>query len=41
MDLLPEGARFGMLRHMVKSPLMVIIMVATMLVIMVAIMMMR
>jgi hypothetical protein len=37
MDLLPEGARFGMLRHMVKSPLMVIIMVA----IMVAIMMMR
>ena len=41
MDLLPEGARFGMLRHMVKSPLMIIIMVAIMVVIMAAIMMMR
>jgi Heavy metal binding domain len=36
MDLLPEGTRFGMLRHMVKNPLMLVIMVA----IMVAIMMM-
>jgi hypothetical protein len=41
MDLLPEGTRFGMLRHMLKSPLMVIIMVAVMLAIMAAIMMMR
>jgi lipoprotein signal peptidase len=37
MDLLSEGARFGMLRHMTQSLLMVIIMV----VVMVAIMMMR
>ena len=41
MDLLPEGTRFGMLRHMIKSPLMVIIMVAVMVAIMAAIMMMR
>lgn len=41
MDLLPEGTRFGMLRHMIKSPLMIIIMVAVMAAIMVAIMMMR
>jgi hypothetical protein len=41
MELLPEGTRFGMLRHMVKSPLMVIIMVAVMLAIVAAIMMMR
>lgn len=41
MDLLPEGARFGMLRHMIKSPLMVIIMVAVLVAIMAAIMMMR
>ena len=41
MDLLPEGARFGMLRHMVKSPLMVIIMVAIMVAVMAVIMMMR
>ena len=41
MDLLPEGTRFGMLRHMAKSPLMVIIMVAVMVGIMAAIMMMR
>ena len=40
MDLLPEGTRFGMLRHMAKSPLMVIIMVAVMAGIMAAIMMM-
>jgi hypothetical protein len=41
MDLLPEGARFGMLRHMMKSPMMVIIMVAVMVAIMAAVMMMR
>jgi hypothetical protein len=41
MDLLPEGTRFGMLRHMIKSPLMIIIMVAVMVAIMAAIMMMR
>ena len=41
MDLLPEGTRFAMLRHIVKSPLMIIIMVAVMGAIMAAIMMMR
>jgi hypothetical protein len=30
MDLQPEGTRFGMLRHMVKSPAMIIVMVAIM-----------
>ena len=40
MDLLPEGARFGMLRHMARSPLMIIIMVAVMVGLMAAIMMM-
>lgn len=41
MELLPEGTRFGMLRHMIKSPLMIIVMVAVMAAIMAAIMMMR
>jgi hypothetical protein len=41
MDLLVEGTRFGMLRHMIKSPLMVTIMVTVMVAIMAAIMMMR
>ena len=41
MDLLPEGTRFGMLRHMIKSPLRVIIMVAIVLAIAAAIMLMR
>jgi hypothetical protein len=41
MDLLPEGTRFAMLKHMIKNPRMVIIMVAVMVVIMAAIMMMR
>ena len=41
MDLLPEGTRFGMLRHITKSPLMVITMLAVMAAIMAAIMMMR
>jgi hypothetical protein len=40
MDLLPEGTRFGMFRHMIKSPLMVVV-VAVMVAIMAAIMMMR
>jgi len=34
MDLLVEGTRFAMLRHMMKSPLMIAIMVAVMLAIM-------
>jgi len=34
MDLLREGTRFGMLRHMTKSPLMLVIMAAVMLAIM-------
>lgn len=41
MDLLPEGTKFAMLRHIVKSPLMTIIMVAVMVATMAAIMMMR
>jgi hypothetical protein len=35
MDLLPEGTRFGMLRHMVKSPVLLIVMAAIMVAIMV------
>jgi len=34
MDLLPEGTRFGMLRHMAGNPVMIIIMVVIMAVIM-------
>ena len=34
MDLLPEGTRFGMLRHMIKNPLMLIVMAVVMLAIM-------
>jgi hypothetical protein len=30
MDFLPEGTKFGMLRHMIKSPLMLAAMVAVM-----------
>ena len=41
MDLLPEGTRFGMLRHMAQSPLMLTIMVAIMVAAMAAFMMMR
>ncbi len=41
MELLPEGTRFGMLRHMIKRPLMIIIMLAIMLAIMAVIMMKR
>ncbi len=39
MDLLPEGARFGMLRHLTKSPLMLILMAVVMLAIMAVIFM--
>ena len=41
MDLLLGGTRFPMLQHIIKNPLMVVIMVAVMVVIMAAIMMMR
>jgi hypothetical protein len=37
---LPEGAKFGMLRHMISSPLHIVIMVALMAAIMAAAMMM-
>jgi hypothetical protein len=40
MDLLPEGTKFAMLRHMSQKPLMVVIMVVVMVAIMAAIMMM-
>jgi hypothetical protein len=40
MDLLPHGTRFAMFRHMIKNPLMVVIMAAVMVAIMAAIMMM-
>lgn len=40
-DLLPEGRRFAMLRHMMKNPLVIIIMVAVMGAIMAAIIMIR
>lgn len=30
MDLVPEGTKFGMIRHMIKSPLIVTIMVTAM-----------
>ena len=39
MELLPEGTRFGMLRHIVRSPLMLTVMVAIMVAIMAMIMM--
>ena len=34
MDLLPEGTRFALLRHMSKSPLMIVVMVVIMFAIM-------
>jgi hypothetical protein len=40
MDLLPEGARFGLLRHMFGSPLHIAVMGALMLALMAAAMMM-
>jgi Heavy metal binding domain len=40
MDLLPEGTRFAMLRHMISRPLHLLIMVVVMLAVMAAAMMM-
>jgi len=40
MDLLPEGTRFGMLRHMLSSPLHLAVMAAVMVALMAAAMMM-
>jgi hypothetical protein len=40
MDLVPEGTRFGILRHMVSNPLHIAVMVAVMLAVMAALMMM-
>lgn len=40
MDLLPEGTRFGVLRHMISSPLHLAVMAALMVAVMAAIMMM-
>ena len=39
MALLPEGTRFGMLRHMTKSPMMILVMGVIMVAIMVMVMM--
>jgi hypothetical protein len=39
MALLPEGTRFGLVRHMLSSPLHIMIMVALMLALMAAAMM--
>jgi hypothetical protein len=39
MELLPEGTRFGMLRHMAKSPIMIVAMVVIMVAAMVMVMM--
>ena len=39
MKLLPEGTRFGLLRHMLGSPLHLAVMVAAMLAVMAAAMM--
>jgi hypothetical protein len=41
MDLLPEGTRFGMLRHMISNPRHLIVMVAIMAALMAAVMMFR
>jgi hypothetical protein len=40
MDLLPQGTRFGLLRHMISSPLHLTVMLAAMLALMAAAMMM-
>ena len=40
MDLLPEGTRFGLLRHMISSPLHLTVMAVLMVAVMAAIMMM-
>ncbi len=39
MNLLPEGTRFGLLRHMISNPLHLLIMAAVMLAVMAAAMM--
>ena len=39
MDLLPEGTRFGLLRHMMSSPMHIAVMAAVMVVLMAAAMM--
>jgi heavy metal-binding protein len=41
MELLPEGTRFGMLRHMAKSPAMLAVMAAIMVVVVALLMMPR
>lgn len=41
MALLPEGARFGMLRHMLSSPMHIVVMLAAMAALMAAAMMMK
>jgi len=38
MELLPEGTRFGLLRHMISSPLHLVVMVVLMVVLMAALM---
>jgi hypothetical protein len=41
MDLLPEGTRFAMVRHMLSNPLPLIVMAGIMIVLMIAAMTMR
>jgi Heavy metal binding domain len=40
MNLMPEGTRFGLLRHMLSSPLHLVVMAAVMVAVMAAAMMM-
>jgi hypothetical protein len=40
MDLLPEGSRFAVLRHMFASPTHLIVMAVLMIIVMTAVMMM-
>ena len=40
MDLVQEGTRFGLLRHMISSPLHLVIMAVVMVAVMAAVMMM-
>jgi hypothetical protein len=40
MNLMPEGTRFALFRHMIQNPMMLIVMVALMLAVMTAAMMM-
>lgn len=41
MALMPEGTRFGLFRHIISSPVHVVLMVAVMIALMAAIMLMR